>query len=128
MKTGDLGYLDEDGFLMITGRAKDVIIRGGVNIAPLEIDNALSTHPDIREAATIGVPDKVYGERPVSFAALRQGADASEEDILAHCAKALADFKMPSELILLDDIPKNDRVKTDRGALSVLWEKNYSSS
>lgn len=128
LKTGDLGYLDEDGFLMITGRAKDVIIRGGVNIAPLEIDNALSTHPDIREAATIGVPDKVYGERPVSFAALRQGADASEEDILAHCARALADFKMPSELILLDDVPKNDRGKIDRGALSVLWEKNYSSS
>ena len=128
LKTGDLGYLDADGFLMITGRAKDVIIRGGVNIAPLEIDNALSSHPDIREAATIGVPDRVYGERPVSFAALRQGTIATPEDILAHCATALAEFKMPSEVILLDEVPKNDRGKIDRGALSELWEKTYSSS
>ena len=128
LKTGDLGYLDEDGFLMITGRAKDVIIRGGVNIAPLEIDNALSTHPDIRESATIGVADRVYGERPVSFVSLRRDIAVTESDLLAHCAGALADFKMPSEVILLDDIPKNDRGKIDRTALSRLWETTYSNS
>ncbi|MGB0629796.1 MAG: class I adenylate-forming enzyme family protein [Alphaproteobacteria bacterium] len=128
LKTGDLGYLDDDGFLMITGRAKDVIIRGGVNIAPLEIDNALSAHPDIREAATIGVADRVYGERPVSFVALRREATATEADLLAHCATALAEFKMPSEVILLDDIPKNDRGKVDRAELARIWENSYSSS
>ena len=126
LKTGDIGYIDEEGFLMITGRAKDVIIRGGLNIAPLEIDNALSTHPDVLEAATIGVYDKVYGERPVSFAALRRDASATDEKILAHCADALAHFKMPSQLIILDDIPKNERGKVDRQALAVLWKTTYS--
>ena len=127
LKTGDLGYIDDDGFLVITGRAKDIIIRGGVNIAPLEIDQCLCAHPDIREAATIGVPDKVYGEKPVSFASLRPKAKASEADILAHCANLLANFKMPSELILIDDVPKNNRGKVDRKSLAEWWEKNYSN-
>tara|TARA_Y100001968_G_scaffold27980_1_gene21749 strand:- start:982 stop:1755 length:774 start_codon:yes stop_codon:yes gene_type:complete len=126
LKTGDLGYIDKDGFLMITGRAKDVIIRGGVNIAPLEIDNALTAHPDVREAATIGVYDEVYGERPVSFASLRHDSKVTEEEVLAHCSIALAEFKMPSQLILIYDIPKNNRGKIDRNALSDLWEKTYS--
>lgn len=128
LRTGDLGYLDDDGFLMITGRAKDLIIRGGVNIAPLEIDNALAAHPGIREAATIGVPDPVYGEQPVCFAALRPGSRASEADILAHCADVLADFKCPAQVILLDEIPKNDRGKIDRNAVKSLWTETYSSS
>lgn len=126
LKTGDLGYLDEDGFLMITGRAKDVIIRGGVNIAPLEIDNALAAHPDIREAATIGVPDTVYGEEPVSFASLRPGARAEPAAIRAHCADLLADFKVPKRVIVLDDIPKNARGKIDRAALQALWRQDYA--
>jgi len=128
LRTGDLGYLDDDGFLMITGRAKDLIIRGGVNIAPLEIDNALAAHPDIREAATIGVPDLVYGEQPVSFAALRPGSYASEADILAHCAGVLAAFKCPAQVVLLDEIPKNNRGKIDRNAVHTLWKETYSSS
>ncbi|MBO22175.1 MAG: hypothetical protein CMM26_07385 [Rhodospirillaceae bacterium] len=128
LRTGDLGYLDDDGFLMITGRAKDLIIRGGVNIAPLEIDNALAAHPGIREAATIGVPDPVYGEQPVCFAAMRPGSRASEADILAHCADVLADFKCPAQVILLDEIPKNDRGKIDRNAVKSLWTETYSSS
>ncbi|MEC8087506.1 MAG: hypothetical protein VX156_06725 [Pseudomonadota bacterium] len=91
------------------------------------MDQCLCAHPDIREAATIGVPDKVYGEKPVSFASLRPKAKASEADILAHCANLLANFKMPSELILIDDVPKNNRGKVDRKSLAELWEKNYSS-
>jgi acyl-coenzyme A synthetase/AMP-(fatty) acid ligase len=128
LKTGDLGYLDADGFLIITGRAKDVIIRGGVNIAPLEIDNALAAHADIREAATIGVPDRVYGEETVSFAALRPGADIDEAAMRAHCAGLLADFKVPKRVIFVADIPKNDRGKVDRAALAVLWTETYSRS
>lgn len=134
LRTGDLGYLDEDGFLIITGRAKDVIIRGGVNIAPLEIDNALAAHPDIREAATIGVPDSLYGEIPVSFATLRpdRSADgaanevAEEAAILAHCAESLSDIKVPARVIFLDDIPKNNRGKIDRAALEALWRASYA--
>lgn len=126
LKTGDLGYLDTDGFLMITGRAKDVIIRGGVNIAPLEIDNALAAHPDIREAATIGVPDPVYGEKPVGFAVLRPGTAADEAAILAHCGDRLSEIKIPARLIFLDDIPKNNRGKIDRAALESLWTDRFA--
>jgi len=129
LKTGDLGYLGTDGFLMITGRAKDVIIRGGVNIAPLEIDNALAAHPDIREAATIGVADTVYGEEPVSFVSLRPGdanANADSDAIRTHCAALLDDFKVPKQVIFLDEIPKNDRGKIDRAALAVLWDRDYA--
>ena len=121
LKTGDLGYLDTDGFLIITGRAKDVIIRGGVNIAPLEIDNALSTHPEISEAATIGVPDPLYGEEPVAYVSLRSGATANAADIRAHCAGVLADFKVPKQVNIVDAIPKNARGKIDRAELAALW-------
>ena len=130
LRTGDLGYLDEDGFLIITGRAKDVIIRGGVNIAPMEIDNVLAAHPDIREAATIGVPDSLYGEKPVSFATLcpDRSADGATEEaaILAHCAERLSDIKVPARVIFLDDIPKNNRGKIDRAALAALWTGRYA--
>ena len=67
LRTGDLGYLDEDGYLYVTGRAKDIVIRGGVNIAPLEIDNAIMQHTGVFEVATIGVADKIYGEELVSY-------------------------------------------------------------
>ena len=126
LKTGDLGYLDSDGFLIITGRAKDVIIRGGVNIAPLEIDNALAAHPDISEAATIGVADDVYGEKPVSFATLRAGIKVDEAAVCAHCADRLSNFKVPARIIFLNNIPKNNRGKVDRAALKALWTKRYA--
>ena len=123
LKTGDLGYLDDDGFLLITGRAKDVIIRGGVNIAPLEIDNALTAHPDIAEAATIGVPDPVYGEEVVSYVAGRPGAALSADDVLAHCAEILPEAKRPKQVVITDAILKNDRGKIDRNALAEAWKR-----
>lgn len=122
LKTGDLGYLDPDGFLHVTGRAKDVIIRGGVNISPLEIDNALVRHPDVAEAATIGVPDKVYGEEAIAFVAARPGSALSADDVAAHCVAALPDFKRPKQIVMLDDIPKNARGKIDRAALRDRWD------
>jgi len=124
LRTGDMGYLDEDGYLIITGRTKDVIIRGGVNIAPLEIDNALITFPGISEVATIGVTDPVYGEQPVSFVVLAPDTSDDKEAVYAHCATKLAHFKMPAEIIFLDLIPKNDRGKVDRNTLQRLWSKN----
>jgi acyl-CoA synthetase (AMP-forming)/AMP-acid ligase II len=123
LKTGDLGYLDADGFLHITGRAKDLIIRGGVNIAPLEIDNALTRHPDIVEAATIGVPDRVYGEEVVSYVAVRPGTAPSEAGVLAFCAEILPDFKRPKRIVLVSEIPKNQRGKIDRNALADAWTR-----
>ena len=123
LKTGDLGYLDADGFLHIAGRAKDVVIRGGVNVSPLEVDNAIARHPDVAEAATIGVSDPVYGEALVSFVALRPGARLGEADVKEHCARALPEAKRPREVVIRAGIPRNDRGKIDRGALRRDWDR-----
>ena len=122
LKTGDLGYLDGDGFLHIAGRAKDVIIRGGVNIAPLEIDNALTRHEDVSEAATIGVPDPIYGEAVVAYVAPRAGVSLSPRDLERHCGKLLPGFKRPREIFVRNNLPKNMSGKIDRAALRAEWD------
>ena len=121
LKTGDLGYLDDDGFLYVTGRAKDVIIRGGVNIAPLEIDNALTRHEAVAEAATIGVPDPVYGEAVVSYVAARPGASLAAQDLERHCEETLPEFKRPRRIVVRDSLPTNAHGKIDRAALRAEW-------
>ena len=126
LKTGDLGRFDEDGFLTITGRTRDVIIRGGVNVSPLEIDNALVSLPEVGEAAAIGVPDSVYGEEIVAFVAPRPGERPTAEEIAARCVELLPGFKAPKRVILLEELPKNDRGKTDRSILREIWARDYA--
>ena len=123
LRTGDLGYLDADGYLCITGRAKEVIIRGGVNIAPLEIDNALLAHTDIAEAVTIGVPDPIYGEAIVCYVVPRTGAALGEAEIAAHCAATLPEIKRPAQIVVADTVPRNNRGKVDRNAALALWTR-----
>ena len=123
LKTGDLGYLDADGFLHVAGRAKEVVIRGGVNVSPLEVDNAIAGHPDVAEAATIGVSDPVHGEALVSFVALRPGARLGAAGVKEHCARALPEAKRPREVVIRAGIPRNDRGKIDRGALRRDWDR-----
>ncbi|MHA1108691.1 MAG: class I adenylate-forming enzyme family protein, partial [Alphaproteobacteria bacterium] len=94
-RTGDIGVMDRDGYVTITGRARDLIIRGGVNIAPVEIDGVLMSHADVAEAGTIGVPHEIYGEEVVSFVTCRAGIDGDEAEILAHCRVSLAASKAP---------------------------------
>ena len=126
MKTGDLGVLDEDGFVRVTGRTKDLVIRGGVNIAPLEIDEVLIRHPGIAEAAAVGVPDKIYGEEVVAYVVLRAGATLGADDILRHCAAALPAFKTPKRIVLSEELPKTERGKLDRKALVEWWNRGPS--
>jgi len=123
MKTGDLGFLDDEGYLHLTGRAKDLIIRGGVNISPLEIDGVLMRRPEVIEACTVGVPDKVYGEEVVAYVVLRPGATLGADDILHHCAAALPAFKTPKRIMLSEELPKTERGKLDRKALVERWSK-----
>lgn len=123
LRNGDLGYRDADGYVRISGRRKDIIIRGGVNIAALEITNVLLQHPDLGEAATIGVPDEIYGEAVVSFAAPKAGRTTSEAELQAHCRARLAEFKLPKALVLLDSIPKNANGKVAKDELSKLWHE-----
>ena len=119
--TGDLGYMDEDGHLYLTGRKKDLIIKGGVNIAPLEITTALLSHPAVADAATIGVADDTYGEAILSFVVPHAGGTVTADALIAHCRGRLAPFKMPAQIVLLDAIPRTERGKLARETLEALW-------
>lgn len=123
-RVGDLGVMDDDGFVTVTGRVKDVILRGGVSIAPLEIDAAMMTHPGIHEAAAIGVPDKIWGEEIVCYAVAADGGRPSDADVLAHASRLLAEFKRPRMIVWVDGLPKNERGKVRREALRGLWAKS----
>ncbi|MDQ6786292.1 MAG: long-chain fatty acid--CoA ligase [Acidobacteriota bacterium] len=104
--TGDIGYRDADGFFYIADRKSDMIIRGGENIYPREIDELLYTHPAIESAAVIGVPDELYGEAVAAFVVLKKGKKASEEDLINFCRAHLADYKCPTFMRFVEDIPK----------------------
>ncbi|MBT4427408.1 MAG: acyl--CoA ligase [Rhodospirillaceae bacterium] len=122
IQTGDLGYLDEDGYLFLTGRSKEIIIRGGINISPREIDNIVLELASVAEAAAIGVPDDIHGEAVVLCLALKPGAELSREDILAHCRARLAEAKVPQQIIVMAALPKTARGKMDRRALVDVWK------
>ncbi|MDF1555884.1 MAG: class I adenylate-forming enzyme family protein [Deferrisomatales bacterium] len=117
LRTGDLGHVDEDGYVYITGRAKDLIIRGGVNISPVEITNRVMTHPQVLDAATVGIPDPVYGEAVACFVVARGGDALSPQDVVAHCRGTLPDFKVPKRVFFVDRIPKNARGKVAKEGL-----------
>ena len=122
-RNGDLARRDEDGYDYITGRKKDIIIKGGVNIAPLEITNCLLEHPDVADAATIGVKDDIYGEVPVAFVACRPGRRPAATALLEHCEGRLVAFKVPKAVLLLEAIPKNANGKAARDQLAAVWEQ-----
>jgi long-chain acyl-CoA synthetase len=106
--TGDLGRLDADGFLYVVDRLKDVIIRGGENIYAAEVEAALYEHPDITEAATIGIPDERMGEEVGAVIRVREGASVSPDDVRAYVAARLASFKVPSRVwIVQEELPRN---------------------
>ena len=107
LHTGDVGYADEDGYLYITDRKKDLIIRGGENVYPKEIENVLHRHPQVLEAGVIGVPDPVYGEEVKAFVALKTPGAATEEDLLNFCREQLPAFKRPKSIRLMDALPKS---------------------
>lgn len=104
--TGDIGYRDADGYYFIVDRKSDMIIRGGENIYPREIDEVLYQHPAVASAAAVGVPDQLYGEEVAAFVVLRDGASVSEEEVIQFCKDRLADFKCPKSVRFVADIPK----------------------
>jgi acyl-CoA synthetase (AMP-forming)/AMP-acid ligase II len=120
IKSGDLAVMDEDGFVRVSGRSKDLIIRGGVNIAPLEIDEVLLQHPLIADAAAVGVPDKIYGEEVICYVVAR-GSALSEAAVLEHCRANLAEAKVPKQVVIVPQLPKNDRGKILRDKLKDDW-------
>jgi long-chain acyl-CoA synthetase len=107
LRSGDLAYLDEDGFLYIAGRKKDMIIRGGHNVYPTDIEAVLLEHPDVQEAAVVGIPHPVLGEDIAAHVVLRDGTDLPADALLAFCAERLADYKRPRQLHFTDELPRN---------------------
>jgi acyl-CoA synthetase (AMP-forming)/AMP-acid ligase II len=117
LHTGDLGYRTEEGFVYLVGRKSDMIIRGGENIYPREIENVLYALPGLEEAAVIGVPDALYGEAVVACVAPDSARELTPERILAHCRAHLAPFKIPTSIYLLEHLPRNATGKFDKKAL-----------
>jgi amino acid adenylation domain-containing protein len=114
LKTGDLGYKDEDGYFFITGREKEIIIKGGENVSPREIDETLESHPAVLEAAAVGVPDRYLGEEIIAYVVLKPGTRCQEHELLVFCARALGDFKTPTRIYFTDDLPKGPSGKLQR--------------
>lgn len=106
-RTGDVGYLDQDGFLYLTDRKKDMIISGGENIASSEVERVIYELPEVREVAVIGLPDQRWGERPVAIVVLSDGAALDLAALADHCRARLAGFKVPKQLIIRDSLPRN---------------------
>ncbi|MBO0829878.1 MAG: long-chain fatty acid--CoA ligase [Streptosporangiales bacterium] len=104
--TGDLGYVDEDGYLFIVDRKKDLVIRGGFNVYPREVEEVLYAHPAVAEAAVIGVPDEWLGEEVAAVVALRPGVTATPDELVAYCEERLAAYKYPRTVRVLDELPK----------------------
>lgn len=107
LHTGDIGYLDEEGWLFVVDRKKDMIIKGGENIFPAEIENVLYAHPDIAEAAIVGVPHPTYGEEVVAFVVPRGNATLTDADVIAHVKTEVSSFKAPSRVYFRKDLPKS---------------------
>ena len=113
-RTGDQGYLDEDGYLLLTGRLKEMINRGGEKISPREIDEALLSHPAVDQAVAFGVPHKGWGEEVAAVVVLKADVTATEAELVAHCKEKLADFKRPKQIFIATAIPRTATGKIQR--------------
>jgi fatty-acyl-CoA synthase len=114
MHTGDLAILDEDGYLKIVGRIKDMIIRGGENIFPVEIEGFLHQHDAVEDVQVVGVPSERYGEEAMAFVRLRRGADPGEEDMISYCRGSIATYKIPAYWKFVDEFPMTPSGKVQK--------------
>ena len=117
LATGDVGTLSADGYLFLAGRASDVINRGGEKISPLQVEAALSLHPQVAEAAVVGAPHPIFGERVVAFVTPRGAAALDDQDVLGALDAHVAQYAIPERLHVLDALPRNAAGKVDRPAL-----------
>jgi acyl-CoA synthetase (AMP-forming)/AMP-acid ligase II len=107
LRSGDLGYLDDDGFLYLVGRKKDLIVRGGHNVYPTDIESVILEHPEVREAAVVGIPHDVLGEDIAAFVVRKPDAAVGGDELQAFCAAHLADYKRPRQVTFVDELPRN---------------------
>lgn len=121
LRTGDLGYRDAEGYFVITGRIKELIIKGGENIAPREIDEALLGHAAVLEAAAVGLPDADYGQEIYAAVTLKPGTQVQVEELLAYCKETLGRYKSPRDIRIVTELPKGPSGKVQRLKLVELW-------
>ena len=117
LRTGDMGWMDEEGYIYLSGRADDMIIRGGENISPEEVEEVLYSHPKIEEAAVIGVPDPEWGQEPRAVVVLKKGEKVASEEIIEHCRSKLAGFKRPRSVVFIEALPRGAMGKVLRKKL-----------
>jgi acyl-CoA synthetase (AMP-forming)/AMP-acid ligase II len=123
LHTGDMGYMDEKSYLFIMDRSKDMIISGGENIYPREIEEVLIQHPAVREVAVIGVPDAKWGEAIKAVVSIVKGRSVAAEDLIAFCKDHIASYKKPRSVDIVDDLPKNNYGKILKRELrNQYWE------
>jgi long-chain acyl-CoA synthetase len=120
LHTGDLGYLDEDGYLFIVDRKKDLIIRGGFNVYPRDVEDALVEHPEVEAAGVVGRLDEVHGEEVVAFVSLRPGRESTSQELVEWARQRIGGYKYPREIHVVDSIPLTSVGKVDRKALRTL--------
>jgi acyl-CoA synthetase (AMP-forming)/AMP-acid ligase II len=123
LRTGDLGRMDEDGYVFITGRLKELIIKGGENIAPREVDEALYAHPDVIEAAAFACTCERYGQRIEAGVALDAGSSVSEQDLINLCTSKIGAFKSPDRIHFMTELPKGPSGKIQRIKLQELFDQ-----
>ncbi len=128
LHTGDLGRKDEDGYVFVTGRLKELIIKGGENISPREIDDVLYSHPAIIEAGTVGVPDDHYGEEVVACVVVDDGAQCDEQELIDFCAGKVGGFKAPRAIYFMSDLPKGPSGKIQRRKLVGLIKDDFPAT
>ena len=119
LSTGDLGYVDEDGYLFLVDRRKDLILRGGYSVYPREVEEVLYAHPDVLEAAVVGIPDETLGEEVAAVVAVRPGASPSADEIKAWAKERVAAYKYPRHVIFVDELPKGPTGKILKRAIDV---------
>jgi acyl-CoA synthetase (AMP-forming)/AMP-acid ligase II len=117
MSSGDVGYLDEEGRLFVVGRDDEMIVSGGENVYPIEVEKTLAAHPDVTEAAVIGVDDQQYGQRLAAFVVLAPGSGATPDTLKQHVRESLANYKVPREITVLDELPRGSTGKILRAEL-----------
>jgi acyl-CoA synthetase (AMP-forming)/AMP-acid ligase II len=107
LHSGDVGRLDQDGYLYIVDRIKDLIISGGLNVFPTEVEEVLYTHETVEECAVVGMPHSEYGEAVTAFVKIKQGKRCSEMDLISFCKAQIASYKAPKKILFVDELPKS---------------------